>query len=42
MVDILINLREREERIKKGRKVMYQIKSYFKKNSDVRCVIMTE
>jgi hypothetical protein len=32
MVDILINLREREERVKKGRKVMVQIKSYFRKN----------
>ena len=42
MVDILINLREREERIKKGRKVMVQIKSYSEKISNVRYVIMTE
>ncbi len=32
MVDIIINLREREVRIKKGRKVMVQIKSCFRKN----------
>ena len=37
MVDILINLKEREERIKKGRKVMAQIKAHFRKN--FRCEI---
>ena len=38
MVDILINLKEREEKIKKGQKVMAQIKAHFRKNfkSEIR------
>jgi hypothetical protein len=38
MVDILINLIEREKRVKKGRKVINQIKSYFRNN--FRCEML--